>query len=80
MNKIEKLFRKISKKDRDSLLSILELIMSGKTKSLDLIKLKDTDMYRVRHMDYMDYRIIFHYENKEVVVDSIKLRNENTYK
>lgn len=77
MNKIEKLFRKISKKDRDSLLSILELIMTGKTKSLDLIKLKDTDMYRVRHGDY---RIIFHYENKEVTIDSIKLRNENTYK
>jgi len=77
MNKIEKLFRKISKKDRDSLLSILELIITGKTKSLDLIKLKDTDMYRVRHGDY---RIIFHYESKEVVIDSIKLRNENTYK
>lgn len=77
MNKIEKLFRKISKKDRDSLLSILELIINGQTKSLDLIKLKDTDMYRVR---YMDYRIIFHYEKKEVVIDSIKLRNENTFR
>ncbi len=77
MNKIEKLFRKISKHDRDTLILILEKIMKCDVEKLDMIKLKGTDMYRIRSGDY---RIIFHYEKKETVIDSIQLRNEKTYK
>lgn len=78
MNKIEKLLRKISKKDRDSLLAVIEEIISGKNIShLKPIKLEGLELYRIRKGNF---RIIFHKENKECVIDSIKLRNENTYK
>lgn len=78
MNKIEKLFQKISKKDRDSLLLIVEEIISGKDIShLKPIKLEGLDLYRIRKGNF---RIIFHKENDSPIIDSIKLRNENTYK
>lgn len=77
MNKIEKLFRKISKYDRDTLLLVLGKIMKCDVGELDMIKIKGTDMYRVRSGNY---RIIFHFEKNETVIDSIQLRNEKTYK
>lgn len=76
MNKIEKLLLKVSKKDRINLLQVLEAIISG-IHNLKVIKIKNTDFFRVR---YKKFRIIFHKENEEVVIDSIKYRNENTYK
>lgn len=78
MDKIEKLLRKIHPKDRERLLVLIESL-TAKTlaENTDCKKLQGTDMYRLRSGDF---RIIFHYsENGEVVVDSIKLRNENTY-
>ena len=78
MNKIEKLFNKISKKERLALLSVVEEILTGKDISyLKPIKLKGLDLYRIRKGDF---RIIFHKENNDFVIDSIKLRDENTYK
>lgn len=78
MNKIEKLLRKISKKDRASLLMIVEEIISGKDIShLKPIKLEGLELYRIRKGNF---RIIFHKEHNDFVIDSIKLRNENTYK
>ena len=78
MNKTEKLLRKISKKDRESLLLIIEELLIGKgISNLKPIKLEGVDLYRIRKGNF---RIIFHKEHGEVVVDSIKLRNENTYK
>lgn len=76
MNKIEKLLKKISKKDRERLLNIVERLI-GKNKSLKIIKIKNTDFHRVR---VGKFRIIFHKENNEIIIDSIILRNENTYK
>lgn len=78
MNKIEKLFNKILKRDKEILLLILEEIITGKDIShLKPIKLSELELYRIRKGNF---RIIFHKENNEVVIDSIKLRNENTYK
>ncbi|PIT87072.1 MAG: hypothetical protein COU31_04850 [Candidatus Magasanikbacteria bacterium CG10_big_fil_rev_8_21_14_0_10_40_10] len=77
MDKIEKLLRKISKKDRERLLQIVELLVLNKTKNLDVKKLKNTDFYRLRSGRF---RIIYHKENKEIIIDAIKLRDENTYK
>ena len=78
MNKIEKLLRKINEKERDALLVILEELLTSKnTKHLQPIKLQGLDLYRIRKGSF---RIIFHKEHGEVVVDSIKVRNENTYK
>ena len=77
MKKIEKLFRKISRKDREKLLFILEKLIAGDSHNLDVKKVKDSDFHRLK---FKRFRIIFHYENKEVIIDSIKLRNEKTYK
>ena len=48
MDKIEKLLRKNSKKDRERLLQIVELLVLNKTKNLDVKKLKNTDFYSGR--------------------------------
>lgn len=76
MNKIKKLLRKISKNDRDRLRDLLAGIVNG-DKKIKTVKIKNTDFFRVR---FGKFRIIFHHENKEVIIDSVKLRNEKTYK
>ncbi len=76
MNKIEKLLLKISRKDRAGLLKVLEAIISG-GKDLKIVKVKNTDFFRVR---FKQFRIIYHRDDEEIIIDSIKLRNENTYK
>lgn len=78
MREIEKLLRKISKKDRSALLALVEALTGKEHKGLIVKKLKGTDFYRVRKGSF---RIIFHYsDSKDVIIDSIRLRNENTYK
>ena len=77
MDKIEKLLRKISKKDRQRLLNIVELILAGKIKNLNVRKIKNTDFFRAKRGNF---RIIFHYDRKEIIIDSIRMRNEKTYK
>lgn len=77
MNKIEKLLKKISKKDRETLLCVIEELLTGKdTQHLKPIKLEGLELYRIRKGNF---RIIFHKENGVAVIDSIKKRNENTY-
>ena len=76
MNDLEKLFRKISKKDRSFLISLTEQLLSG-SKELNIKKLEGNDFYRCRKGKF---RIIFHYERDDIVIDSIRLRNERTYK
>lgn len=76
MNKIKKLLRKISKNDRDRLRDLLAGIVNG-DKKIKTVKIKNTDFFRVR---FGKFRIIFHHENNEMIIDSVKLRNEKTYK
>ena len=76
MDKIKKLLMKISRFDREKLLQTVEKLISN-DKSLNIVKIKNTDLYRVR---CGKFRIIFHKEKNEIVVDSIKMRNEKTYK
>lgn len=77
MNKIEKLFKKISKKER----ILLKKILAGiecKDKNLTIKKLTGSDFYRVRKRMF---RIIFHYDTSgNVVIDSVRIKNEKTYK
>jgi mRNA-degrading endonuclease RelE of RelBE toxin-antitoxin system len=78
MREIEKLLRKISAKERASLLGFLEQLSAQiKRNSLDIKKLAGSDLYRARKGSF---RIIFHYEKNAPVVDSIRLRNDNTYR
>lgn len=51
MNKIEKLLFKISKKDRAGLLNILIAIINQDS-SLKIIKIKNTDFFRVRFKQF----------------------------
>lgn len=76
MDKIKKLLMKISRGDRSKLLETVEKLISG-DKKLNIKKIKNTDFYRVR---YGKFRIIYHREKTEVIIDSIKMRNEKTYK
>jgi mRNA-degrading endonuclease RelE of RelBE toxin-antitoxin system len=75
MDKISKLLQKITKSERALLLNLIERLMAG-DKTLRFIKLKNSDLYRLRHGKF---RIIFHREDV-IIIDSIKLRNDNTYK
>jgi len=78
MDKITQLFHKISKKDRDALLAVLKTLgHDPKNTSLRPIKLHGRDFYRIRQGRF---RIIYHLEKKLLVIDSVKLRNEKTYK
>lgn len=77
MDKVEKLFRKISKKDRERLCNLIEKLMINDGNP-NIIKLKGSDFYRIRQGNF---RVIFHYNSrKEIIVDSIRSRKENTYK
>jgi len=75
MDKITKLLKKISPQDRTALLNLVEKLIAG-DKDLDVVKLKNSDFYRLRKGSF---RIIFHKTN-HVIIDSIRSRNDNTYK
>ncbi|MBU3964433.1 hypothetical protein KJ562_01740 [Patescibacteria group bacterium] len=77
MKGIEKLLKKINKQDRQRLLEFIEKLIQGEGKGLNIRKVTDSDFYRSRSGRF---RIIFHYENKEIIIDSIKLRDKNTYR
>lgn len=79
MDKIEKLFRKISKKDREKLITIIRQLTSGKLAGFNIQKIKNSDFYKIRKGNF---RIIFHYagQSKETIIDNVTLRNEGTYK
>lgn len=75
MEKIKKLLLKVSKSDRKVLLGIISSIIKEE-ESLKIIKIKNTDFFRVR---FRQFRIIFHKEGGKNIIDSIKLRNEKTF-
>lgn len=76
MDRLEKLFRKISIKDKNLLDSLVEQLLSG-GRGLNINKLEKSDFYRCRKGRF---RIIFHYKRGDIIIDSIRLRNESTYK
>lgn len=77
MDHIEKLFRKINADERALLTDISKKLIGGETAGLNLTKLSGSDFYRLRKGVF---RIIFHYENKVPIIDSIRLKNEKTYR
>lgn len=79
MGHIEKLLQKISKKDRERLLFAIETLIKKNGQVAHVGKIKNTDFYRLKSGHF---RIVFHYESKtrEIIIDSIRLRNDNTYK
>lgn len=77
MRKIEKLLDKLNKKERFVLLEAIRTLFSGTTETLDIKKIKPTNFYRLR---IGRFRIIFHHNEKKIIIDDIRIRNENTYK
>lgn len=78
MNDTEKLFRKISKKERALLLGAIASLISKEHSGLVIKKLEQSDFFRLRKGNF---RIIFHYNKTgEVIVDAVRLKGEDTYK
>lgn len=79
MDDIRKLFARIPKKHRTQLLEILgRLLDPAQRAALRPEKLSNSSQVRVRAGRY---RIIFHVDTKgTVIIDEVRLRNENTYR
>ena len=77
MDKVEKLFRKILKKDRQQILATMFLIEKKEMALLDVKKLEGgSNRYRAR---VGKYRVVFKKEGKQNIVIEVNLRNEKTY-
>ena len=77
MRKIEKLLDKLNKKERMSLLEAIKSLFSETAERLDVKKIKSTNFYRLQTGRF---RIIFHRNGEKIIIDDIRIRNENTYK
>lgn len=79
MDRIQKLFSRLSRKERLQLQSFIDnLLHSDSFRDAHVKKLKGSDLLRARKGKF---RIIFHYDqSKNMIIDSIRIRNENTYK
>ena len=78
MDKIEKFFHKLSKKEQEAMLLLLQQISSDYTKIPGLLKLQGHNhLYRVR---MGNYRIIFKIIGNKKEIIRISKRNEKTYK
>jgi len=77
MDKIEKALRRLTPKERAVLKIILERILSGEWRWLDVKKLKGReDIYRVRKGDI---RIIYHLNNGVIKILAVERRSDTTY-
>jgi mRNA-degrading endonuclease RelE of RelBE toxin-antitoxin system len=78
MNETEKFLRKIKKHERDELAALIDALDSKEARDhLHPIKLKGGEFYRIRKGKF---RVIFHLENSHAVTDSVRFRNEKTYR
>jgi len=78
MDEIEKLLRKAAKKDRERLFGAMESLRNGKIDGLRMTKISGSSLFRVR---VGDFRIIFSInDRKGIVIESVRRRNEETYK
>jgi len=78
MDKIEKLFRTLSKAEAIKLLNIINLIETNRLTTLKVVKIKSTNLYRVRQGRF---RMIFIKRKDSLpIVVSVTRRNEKTYK
>jgi len=76
MNEIEKFLLKRPIKERRKIEKLIAGIISCDDK-VKIVKIRNTDFYRAR---LGNFRVIFHKEAKVIVIDSIRFRNDNTYK
>lgn len=79
MDELQKLLKRAPKKDREAILSMMTALRLGQTASLRMEKLKNSNLYRIR---VGRYRIMYSMDKdtKKIVIETVRLRNENTYK
>ncbi len=77
MDKIKKLFKKLSKIEKEEITYVLTLLATNNLVDLDIKKVINTDYWRTKSGRY---RILFKKENNENIVYEIRRRDENTYK
>jgi len=77
MNDIEKLLRKVHPHDKIVLLATLHTLRQGELDGLRAEKMSGGDFYKARKGNF---RFVFHYESNAIVVDTVRLRNEKTYR
>lgn len=78
MDKIEKVLKRLSERERDVIKQVLTKLVTGDTKDLHIRKLKGReDIFRVRKGNI---RIIYRVEKDSVFVLKIDRRREDTYK
>lgn len=75
MDELQKLFRKLTKKEKSQLSEYAKQLQTNPT-GYNVTKVKGSDFYRARKGRW---RFIFHYDKKDVVIDNIRLRDEKTY-
>ena len=77
MNKIDKFLARIPQDDRQKIILVIEAIIEGNIKNLDIKKLKGAShRYRVR---VGVYRIQFEIEGKNIFVVDVSKRDDRTY-
>mgnify|MGYP001605529982 FL=1 len=79
MDELKKLLRKVKRKDRERLLAVLQALRSGDIKEMNVKWLTNSQLYRIR---VGDFRITFSIDRqrKTVVIESVRRRNEKTYR
>ena len=79
MDELKKLLRKVKRKDRERLLAVLQALRSGDIKGMNVKRLTNSPLYRIR---VGDFRITFSIDRqrKTVVIESVRQRNEKTYR
>lgn len=79
MDEIEKVLRKSKRSDRKRLLRALEALRSGRIEDMNIKKLRNSRLYRIR---IGDFRILFSIDRaqKLIVTESVQRRNGRTYK
>ncbi|MFA6170920.1 MAG: hypothetical protein WCW77_04735 [Patescibacteria group bacterium] len=77
MDEVEKLLNKISKREREAVEEVIALSVSGRTKKLNIKKIANSCLFRVKAKRF---RIIYHFDYSEVIIDTIRIRDKNTYK
>ena len=78
VDKIEKALKKLTEKERKTIKSVLIKIQNGKTKDLDVKKLKGRDdIFRVRKGRI---RVVFRKSNENISILSVERRSDKTYK
>ena len=78
MDKISKILRHLSKKEKEAIAEILTQLRAGSFKNLDIKKLKGRkDIFRIR---YRNWRIIYRLVEDEIFILAIERRSEKTYK